>query len=190
MSTDSDSDSGDSVPWLRVDTDGKPGLCWFKPDSERLDLGDGLWMYSKTEVRLKATNAAVTIGVGVEAGRLVAKKVTVEAGEEGPVRTETLRAIQLANLVSHAADGIQMGKWGAAKPTPEEAAYVARHGLDDTTLGIVARVYRLAYLRGAAPTKTVEMVFQLPRSTAGRWVAAARAGGHLKDSQRPGKAGV
>ena len=64
----------------------------------------------------------------------------------------------------------------------------ARHGYDDETLRIVARIYRVAYLVGDPPTKKVENVLDLPRSTAGRWVAAAR-GKYLAESRGPGKAG-
>jgi hypothetical protein len=53
----------------------------------------------------------------------------------------------------------------------------------------VAYVYRRAAVLGDRPTKAVESTFQLPRSTAGRWVAMARRHGHLGAAERPGKAG-
>lgn len=176
--------------WSRIDTDGKEGWCWIDLASEHVDLGDGLWMYASTQVRYDTIEARVVVWIGVEEGRLVATRVEIDAGHEGPIKPEHLRKIPLAHLISWGADGIQSGEWGAAKPTHEEADYVSRHGMDDTSLRVIARVYRIAYLRGEAPTKTVEEMFGLPRSTAGRWVAEARKRGLLSESKGPGKAGA
>jgi hypothetical protein len=40
-------------------------------------------------------------------------------------------------------------------------------------------MYRLSYACGVAPTKSVAELFEMPRSTAGRWIATARKKGYL-----------
>ena len=66
---------------------------------------------------------------------------------------------------------------------------VARHGLDDESLRIAASIYQVAYLIGDPPTRKVETLLDLPRSTAGRWVTEARKRGYLSAARGPGKAG-
>jgi len=62
-------------------------------------------------------------------------------------------------------------------------------GPTDESLWWVAYVYRLALVAGEPPTKTVEQALELPRSTAGRWIAAARQRHLLGESEGAGKAG-
>ena len=49
--------------------------------------------------------------------------------------------------------------------------------------------YRYGYAVSYNPTKDVEEMLKLPRSTAGRWIAAAREAGYLGPSDGMGKAG-
>lgn len=173
----------------------------FDEHSQRVDLGDGLFMWTDTRVKWHGGTHEVEIQVVPVEGRLSAGEVSVRRhqGGAGPaVTSEALRRIPVADLVSRAgylvqADGVQLetplGISRQAWPSKEEGDYIARHGLDDTTSAIVARIYRVAYLIGKPPTKTVETVLDLPRSTAGRWVAEARRRGFLGASQGSGKAG-
>jgi len=128
--------------------------CTFNPDSERLDLGDGLFFNSETVVQTRQWDHDIDIYIGVDQGRLVAERLDIRRNESGkPVTTETLRSLPLASLVRYGAGGVHYGEWGSAWPTEEEGQCVARHGLDDETLRIVARVYRVAFLLGDPPTK-------------------------------------
>jgi transposase len=56
---------------------------------------------------------------------------------------------------------------------------VGRKGPTDQALRMVGAVYRIAYLMGEPPTRAVAQTFQVPRSTAGRWVHLARERGFL-----------
>lgn len=133
------------------------------------------------------------------AGRFECVSVTVERREGGPaVTTEALRGIPVASLVkqvgassvlvvSHvsehelAADDKSL--------TDEMVQRFKQSGPTDEVLWWVAYVYRLALAIGSPPTKLVAEWMELPRSTAGRWVAAARDRGFLGAAEGPGKAG-
>ena len=65
---------------------------------------------------------------------------------------------------------------------------VAAAGPTDEALWWVAHIYRLALVKGDAPTKRYELM-ALPTSTAGRWVTLARQRGFLGPAEGPGKAG-
>ncbi len=190
------------LKWLvsRRDGDDSAAETRINIESAEIDLGDGLYMHE--EIWVTAYDAAwdVEVRVGLREGRLVADSVHVWRNRfsPGPVTSQALREIPVATLVFYAVNGVfrrdtkgPAGEtWGwSAWPTEPEGAYVAEHGLDDTTLRIVARIYKLAYLIGDGPTKKVETLLDQPRSTAGRWVAAARKAGHLSDAPGPGKAG-
>lgn len=172
----------------------------FDTASEVIDLGDDLFTYSEVRVTVREWDHDVDVKVTVVDGRLAADVVRITRGPDGrPVTSEALRALPVARLVRAAAGAVQHVRQrhdgggttvGPAWPSEEEGAYVARHGLDDESLRIVARIYRVAYLLGDAPTKRVETLLNLPRSTAGRWIAAARERGYLSESRGPGKAGA
>lgn len=125
--------------------------------------------------------------------------MTVKRRSDGePVNSEALRSVPVAELVRYAGAAVHYIKERqeqggmtieAAWPSEEDGAYVARHRLDDETLPIVARIYWVAYLIRDPPTQKVEKLLNLPRSTAGRWVSAARKGGFLAEAGGPGKAG-
>ena len=67
--------------------------------------------------------------------------------------------------------------------------HVAEHGPTDLALRWTAHFYRYGYPVSYIPTKGVEEMLKLPRSTAGRWIAAAREAGYLGHSEGMGKAG-
>jgi hypothetical protein len=72
----------------------------------------------------------------------------------------------------------------------ENTARLVASGPTEETLDVVAYCYRLAMALGDAPVKSIVETFRIPRSTAGRWVTAARARGYLGAAEGPGLAGV
>lgn len=109
-----------------------------------------------------------------DGGRMVCQRLTIERRPGGPpVTGEALRRIQVQALVRaetrRSLASVLVGD-------PRQAAVA---GPIDDTLRLVAEVYRIAYLCSDPPTATVAGRFGLPRSTAGRWVAMARARGFL-----------
>ncbi len=82
--------------------------------------------------------------------------------------------------------------WITAVPpdilTPDVVERLRRDGPTDEALRWVAYLYRFALVMEEPPTATVERMLELPRSTAGRWVALARQRGFLEQSEGSGKA--
>jgi hypothetical protein len=66
---------------------------------------------------------------------------------------------------------------------------VAAGGPTDRALRWIAHLYRYGYAVSYNPTKAVQELLTIPRSTAGRWIAAAREAGYLGPSEAIGKAG-
>ena len=140
----------------------------------------------------------VEVSVVAENGRLVASEVRLSRGGDGkPVTTESIRLVQVAHLVQWAARHVERvvsatGKGMVTDPagvSDEDVEYVREHGLSDRTLQIVAHAYRMGLLMGNSPTKQVEEWLEQPRSTVGRWIAAAREQNYLGESEGPGRAG-
>lgn len=138
------------------------------------------------------------VDVIAESGRLVADEVRLTRGADGlPLTTESIRMVQVAYLVKWAARHVlRIEKMTehemptvAAGVTDADLAYVKEHGLTDRTLQIVAHTYRMGMLMGNSPTKQVEEWLEQPRSTVGRWIAAARKKGYLGTAEGPGRAG-
>jgi hypothetical protein len=193
-----------SLVWMHVEppADDQRIRVGFETESERIELGDDLFIYADTRVRVVGWTHDVEIKVVVIDGRLSAGTVQVSwrdsiAGARA-VTSDALRDVPVARLVSHAGAALHHVRGhldsgglrvGPAWPDDEEGAYVAEHGLTDETLRIVARIYRVAYLVANPPTKSVESTLNVPRSTAGRWIAAARERGFLGPAQGPGRAG-
>lgn len=161
-------------------------------------VAPGLSMPRTVTVHVEDLNGYnVELVVGARDGRLVASEVRVCEREGGPAVTgEVLRSIPVATLTKHAAahaldyeyrDGVASMK--AREFTPGYVENVRAAGPVAATLEAVAYLYRLAVLMGEPPTKTVEQTLELPRSTAGRWVALARKEGFLGAAEGPGKAG-
>jgi len=78
------------------------------------------------------------------------------------------------------------GREPLGKTAPDD---VAEHGPTDRALRWTAHFYRYGYAVSYNPTKGVEEMLKLPRSTAGRWIAAAREACNLGPSEGMGKAG-
>ncbi|MFZ0877815.1 MAG: hypothetical protein WAN20_25385 [Pseudonocardiaceae bacterium] len=172
---------------------------------DRVRVGDDLWVPTMTTVaatgRLNPEDPPVDVEIDVvpENGRLVAQEVRVRRRPDGPpVTSEAIRSVPVAALTQFAAREVQRivdiadnGEISAvlAGVPEEQVQYVRDHGLTDKTIEIVAHTYRLALLMGNTPTKMVEEWLEVPRSTAGRWIATARERGLLSKAEGRGKAG-
>jgi hypothetical protein len=144
----------------------------------------------------------VDVDVAPENGRLVATAVRVSQKDNGaPVTGEVLRSIPVALLTKqHLRSVVEVTTTGEGDSavtrisprvlTEEVRQRLVESGPTAETLDWVGYFYRLALLVGDPPTRTVEVLFQVPRSTAGRWVAAAREHGYLGPAEGPGKAGA
>jgi hypothetical protein len=140
--------------------------------------------------------------VGGRMGHFVVDRLTIRRREDGPpVTTEGLREIPVAAFLRLALEGslLRVGprehdghtsSWELTPAAPIALSERAQAGggPSDADLRAVADVYQLAYLTGAAPTKTVMQRLDLPRSTASRWIRMARERGLLGPAT-PGKAG-
>jgi len=186
--------------WITVEDpdDDSKALAGYDSNSEIVELGDDLFMYADTRVGTGGGDYVVEVRVGVVDGRLAADEVKVTRLEGGaPVTSERLRSIPVAGLVRYAAATVHHvvqrhdnGAMTVAPAWPQEDEWAdVTWGLNDETLRIVARIYRVAYLLGDAPTKKVQIMLDQPRSTVGRWIAAARQRGFLSESRGAGKAG-
>ena len=130
-------------------------------------------------------------------GRFACTSLTARRTESGkPVTGDGIRKIPVAAYVSaavrEAARQVATRSGGEALPVPvgQGARSYSKRGPVDDTLREVAAVYRLAYVAGEAPLKSVVSAFDIPRSTASRWVAAARDKGFLGASEGRGRAGA
>lgn len=143
---------------------------------------------------------SVVVTVVPAAGRLVAGSVEVRSREGGPAVTgEAIRGVPVAKLVRQASGWVMFVE--RSHPNGRPAQMIRRQidkaGVDrirqagptDETLDWVAHAYRVALVLGDPPTGAVEKTFELPRSTAGRWVALARERGFLGKAEGAGKAG-
>lgn len=139
----------------------------------------------------------VSMDVAGQDGRLAAVEIRVTQRPGGPpVTGEALRSIPVAAVTKLAGakvvtfeqkDGyVEMT---ARVLTPEMVEDIRESGPTKKTLDWVAYLYRLAVLQGEPPTQAVETTLQVPRSTAGRWVAQARRQGFLGPAEGQGKAG-
>lgn len=170
----------------------------YETGSERVPLGDDLFIYADTQVHVRGWTHDVDLHIGVIQGRLACVKLVVtNLGEGTPITSAGLRELAVADLVRHAGDAVLhiretadngAMRVGTALPNESEAEFVAEHGFCDESLRIAARVYRVAYLIGDPPTKAVEQVLGLTRASAARWVSVARQRGYLGRTV-PGKAG-
>ena len=127
-------------------------------------------------------------------GRYVCQEFRAVPGT-GLVTTDALRRVTIADWIRTALlvpdnelhelpnpDGKE--PWGLTPPDD-----VTVYGPTDRALQWTAHFYRLGLAVEHNPTKLVEQALGLPRSTVGRWIAAARSAGHLGPSEGVGKAG-
>jgi hypothetical protein len=130
-------------------------------------------------------------------GRYVCQEFRAVPGT-GLVTTDALRRVTIADWIWRSLLADDDGQpviraienpdgqepWGLTEPDD-----VTVYGPTDRALQWTAHFYRLGYAVAHNPTKLVEQALGLPRSTVGRWIAAAREAGYLGPSEGVGKAG-
>jgi hypothetical protein len=143
----------------------------------------------------------VDIRFDPELRRYICREFTARGPVGRPVTTEVLRQarigdwINLALMRTTVVDPEQQPirvidnpdsrePWGLIPPDD-----LADGGPTDRALRWVAHIYRYGFAVSYNPTKAVMEQLKLPRSTAGRWIAAAREAGYLGPSEGVGKAG-
>lgn len=133
------------------------------------------------------------------AGRFVCQRLTVRQRQGGqPVTSEAIRRVPVATLIR----GVGAQHWMTIEDEGEQGVSMSdrrlddhsierikREGPTDEAMAWVAHAYRMALVLGDPPTRAVEAALELPRSTAGRWVAMAREKGFLGRTEGQGKAG-
>lgn len=170
----------------------------LRNDSETTAVGPGLVIESPLQVEEEDVHGYdVELVVAAQGGRLVAKQVTVSQREGGPpVTVEGIRNLPIAGLTRVAASQlseVEKRSEGVYEITKREVdrkriRQAVSDGPTDSTLELVAYIYRYANAIGEPPAKTVENTFELSRSKTGRWIALARERGFLGPSEGPGKA--
>ena len=121
-------------------------------------------------------------------GRYECVRLTCKPQRGGPaVTSEGIRSIPVGKLVTYAARRAMRDESDIRKPARLKAPDT-RLGPTEEALELTARVYRAAYAAQYDPTKAVVERFDLPRSTAARWVMKARERGLLgeTDERREG----
>jgi hypothetical protein len=140
--------------------------------------------------------------VGGRMGHFVVDWLTIRRREDGPpITSEGLRELPVAGFLRLAVESSLLrvrpdehdGRTSSWDLTPTGPITLSERaqaggGPSDQDLRAVADIYQLAFLTGAAPTKAVIGRFNLPRSTASRWIKMARERGLLGPAT-PRKAG-
>lgn len=154
-------------------------------------LAGGFSLFDRFDARIDDPDVPVLVelGVALEAGRLVAERVTcLRRGGGGPVTSDVLPRVPVGRLVRAAATNVVMRSEGQAVMggrglvsvnTPYRPEVDVSQGPTPEALEAVAVVYRLAFAVGEPPTRAVAEQLGLARSTAGRWVQRAREAGLL-----------
>jgi hypothetical protein len=145
----------------------------------------------------------VDLDVSVKNGRLVVDELRARPNAKNgiPVTAESLRVVRVRYVMREAVKCV----WRATEEGPdgeivhlpartqlfssEDRDFIREHGLTNRTLRTVADLYRAGLLTGTQPTKLIEQWLDQPRSTVGRWIAAARERGYLGETEGQGKAG-
>lgn len=180
----------------------------YTPNQEAgtVTLAPGLDLWREVTVRGEDYKGYdIDVLVVADGGRLVAHEVKVTRRPDGPpVTGEALRTMTVAAFVRQSVRASShLQAWGglsgdAWEPNSTRVAFglldvehrdrMREAGPVTETLEWVARIYSAALATGDKPTKAVEEAFEVPRYTAGRWVASARKRGFLGPAE-PGKAG-
>lgn len=136
---------------------------------------------------------------GGSAGRPICTALKISRLADGPsITPEVLRKVPVTALIRFAArmslryiDESTGRTLGASdrRMTDDLADRLRAEGPTDRTLKWVADIYRTATVLSVPPTKSVQDELELPRSTAGSWVALAREKGFLGRSEGRGRAG-
>jgi hypothetical protein len=142
---------------------------------------------------------SITLVVDVDSfGRTSCRELTVRSVAGAPITPATLRSISLPDLLRVSAraatEKVKPGRGGGFVMAPMTAADLTafygqfagarkpRQGspITDEQLRQVAELHRGAAAQGLAPVKAIQTAMHVSRSTASRWVAAARSHGYLE----------
>ncbi|MDP9331542.1 MAG: hypothetical protein M3P11_13005 [Actinomycetota bacterium] len=155
--------------------------------TSEVDIDNGVMVPSGLSVTATGDDLPCDIQVGVvlQGGRMVANEVTCIARNGDRITAEALRDIPVAKIVRL---GV-LSALGTFALAGKDFVALRKTGPSEETLRTVAAVYRLAYLIGDGPTAAVRGAFDVPKSTAARWVQHARARGFLgaADSRKAGE---
>lgn len=120
-------------------------------------------------------------------GRLEVTSLTLRQLADGPpIRGERLRQIHrvLIRTVLNILQPIPLDS-RAGQPLLavfagwEDVKSIIEGGPSEDALRLVASAYRLSYVAGDPPAKSVQSLLGIPRSTVGRWIMLARKRGFL-----------
>jgi hypothetical protein len=149
---------------------------------------------------IPATPRSIRVKVDIRFDPELHRYICYEFTARGMVTTEALRQTRIGDWVNQALLGktahdadqpIRVDDnpdsrepWGLTVPDD-----VTGTGPTDRALRWVAHIYRYSFAVSYNATKGVQELLKLPRSTAGRWIAAAREAGYLGPSEGTGRAG-
>jgi hypothetical protein len=168
---------------------GVMGVQWIRDDRGVIPSASG-------NIRVE-----VDVRFDQELRRYICREFTARGPVGRPVTTEVLRQARIGDWINMALmratvldaeqqpievvdnpDGRE--PWGLTPPDD-----IAAGGPTDRALQWTAHAYHYGYAVSYNATKAVMESLKLPRSTAGRWIAAAREAGYLGASAGMGKAG-
>ena len=155
----------------------------------RENLPGGISPWRRVKVEANLGDLHVTIWLAVVEGRYVAREVCVESVDGQGVTGEALRGVPVARLIRETVE--EMSSGGDPGITTQGALRSMHERLSpvEQFLPNVAITYRLGYLAGDKATSWVAEWFEVPQSTAARWVRLARQRGLLGRTEK-GKAGI
>ena len=174
-------------------------------------LRDGVMLPRVFEATIEQVGEPLRATVGVEideTGGATCRRLTLEPVDGSAVTTSAARNVRVPELLRAAVNAAHhrfvLGLDGSPEPTKMSGADVERfrrdvpdvdrcQGFSSTPMNPVVleritEIYREALRSGLPPTATVAERQQVARSTAGRWIAAARKAGILGQAI-PRKAG-
>ena len=114
----------------------------------------------------------VEIEAELEGKRMVVRSIRTTRGE---ITSEALREVPVTRILSNGLVSLVAIMNFAGR----NFAAAKAEGPTDSTLKLVATIYRFASLGGEKPTQAVVELLEIPRSTAARWVQQSRRRGFL-----------
>lgn len=134
---------------------------------------------------------SVVMDVDTIGGQLQPVRIEVTSNNGEAISGTTIRSIPVQRLM-RAAIPYQMvnrdDDGAYSSPWRFDAEAVRAAGPTDESLRAVASVYLLAKFIGEPPARTVELMLDMPRTTASQWVRKAKERGILRALEsRPGK---
>jgi hypothetical protein len=134
----------------------------------------------------------VKIEAEYEDGRFRVQKLIATPRPKGiGITTDGLRQIPVGRIMKAAVESVLFqGKWGSNIVDWGPAVMPKRDtftGPDDEALQLVSAYYMLAAMVGVPPRTYVADQLGIPRSTASRWIALARAAKYLEPRKKEGE---